>query len=477
LRSSNAQNACFFLLLRKYKKCGGDVLGIYLGKRRFSMSMETTFLNAPYGGYFHSDIPKGGEELTQVGPGTACGEYLRRFWQPVALSDELKDLPKRIQILGEELVVFRDLSGKVGVLQLFCSHRGASLEFGLVSKRGIRCCYHGWLYDVDGKILETPGEPPESTLKDRLFHGAYPVHEYKGMVFAYMGPPDKKPPFPMYDFFDIPELPKIVIHKYHLPCNWLQVKENAMDPAHLVFLHTIVSGAQFNDDFGKLAEWDFFESPLGMIYTDTRRVGDYIWVRIADYIAPNIHQFPVTGSRSPLAERIFSRAHHTNWAVPVDDRNMIKIRVKHLRQDEEIPTSGNFGEEEERPYEERQRKPGDYEARCSIYDGLARHTREHLASTDRGIIMLRSIPRQGIKAVQSGQDPKGIDRESRKTVATYSSQRLFRVPRASSTEEDNKLLREVARRVAEETLRNPPSLSSSEEREKFKASLERSMCG
>ena len=115
-------------------------------------------------------------ELTQVGPGTPCGEYLRRFWQPIITSAEVQDLPRRLRILGEDLVAFRDKSGAMGLLELYCPHRGTSLEYGLVCDKGLRCCYHGWLFDVDGKILETPGEPPDSTLKDRLYHGAYPVH-------------------------------------------------------------------------------------------------------------------------------------------------------------------------------------------------------------------------------------------------------------------------------------------------------------
>ena len=125
-------------------------------------------LTTPYSAYNYRDVPKEDEELTHVGPGTLGGEYLRRFWQPISHSSELKDLPRRIRILGEDLVLFRDQSGRIGLLQLHCSHRGVSLEFGLLSERGIRCCYHGWLYDVDGRILETPGEPAGSTLKERV---------------------------------------------------------------------------------------------------------------------------------------------------------------------------------------------------------------------------------------------------------------------------------------------------------------------
>src|SRR6266851_3373241 len=151
------------------------------------MVTRAPFLKTRYGGYFHREIPEEDTELTHVGAGTPCGEYMRRFWQPICYSDALGDRPHRVKILGEELVAFRNAEGEAGVLELHCPHRGTSLEFGLVDTRGIRCCYHGWLFGVDGTILETPGEPADSTLKDRLCHGAYPVREHAGLVFAYMG--------------------------------------------------------------------------------------------------------------------------------------------------------------------------------------------------------------------------------------------------------------------------------------------------
>ena len=118
----------------------------------------------PYGGYHRpsSEGPDAG--LTRVGRGTPCGEYLRRHWQPVALSDHLRDLPVAIRILGEDLVVFRDGEGRAGLLERYCSHRNTSLEFGKIEARGLRCCYHGWHYDIDGRILDMPGEPVGSRL-------------------------------------------------------------------------------------------------------------------------------------------------------------------------------------------------------------------------------------------------------------------------------------------------------------------------
>src|SRR5262249_34207753 len=142
------------------------------------------------------DEPEPDLHLTQVGPGTPGGEYLRRFWHPIARVDDLRDVPMPVRLLGEDLVLFRDGRGEIGLLQRHCAHRGTSLEYGMVERCGIRCCYHGWLYDVDGTVLETPGEPADSSLKDRVVLGAYPVRDYRGLVFTYMGPPEQQPEFP-----------------------------------------------------------------------------------------------------------------------------------------------------------------------------------------------------------------------------------------------------------------------------------------
>jgi len=118
----------------------------------------------PFGGYYRRLDAREDVELTHVGPGTPCGEYMRRFWHPVAMSAELGDLHRVVKLLGEELVLFRDLSGRTGLLHKHCCHRRASLEYGIRAERGIRCCYHGWLFDIDGRVLETPGEPETSRI-------------------------------------------------------------------------------------------------------------------------------------------------------------------------------------------------------------------------------------------------------------------------------------------------------------------------
>ena len=215
---------------------------------------------SPFDGYARRATPAPDPELTQVGPGTPGGEYLRRFWQPVAFTRDLDGPPRRVRILGEDLVVFRDRGGRFGVLHLHCAHRGTSLEFGIPLERGLRCCYHGWVYDVDGRCLETPGEPRGSRLRERVWQGAYPTLEFAGLVFAYLGPPDRRPAFPAYDSYEIPGHTLMPAAKFTLPCHWLQIKDNSMDPVHTAFLHALSSGTQFTEAFGQLAELEWQET-------------------------------------------------------------------------------------------------------------------------------------------------------------------------------------------------------------------------
>ena len=422
--------------------------------------MTTTrapFLTQKFGAYHHRDVPEADHEMAQVGPGTPCGEYFRRFWQPVVMTHELKDLPIRMRILGEDLVVFKDKSGQIGAMELHCPHRGTSLEFGIVSERGLRCCYHGWLFNVDGRILETPGEPADSTLKDRLCHGAYPVHEYKGLVFVYMGPPEKKPPFPVLDTYGLDGYQMIAGPRYDWPCNWLQVKENSMDAAHLIYLHTLPGSMGFTQDLAIDAEWDYMETPAGTVYIDTRRKDDKVWIRIADFIPPNIHQFPPnlldieqrTEINHPMA---------TTWTVPLDDTNTMQIGFHRTKEGGPFPmrTNPGFGQDASRPYEERQRTPGDYDAQVNQRT-IAVHALEHLASTDRGVSMLRNMVRRGMRLVQDGADVHSIGVEG-DPAPTYAHDIVLEVPAAATLEADGELLRDLGRRQVNEWIERKPRL-------------------
>ena len=165
------------------------------------MSALPTVTNPPlaFSGYHKEQSAEPDRFLCEVGRGTPGGEYLRRFWQPVAYESELNEVPLRIRALGEDLVVFRDGSGRIGVLHMRCCHRNTSLEFGLIEERGLRCCYHGRLYSVDGTCIDMPGEPAADRLMRSVSQGAYPIHLFAGIIFTYMGPPDRIPVFPVYD--------------------------------------------------------------------------------------------------------------------------------------------------------------------------------------------------------------------------------------------------------------------------------------
>ena len=429
------------------------------------MASRAPFLKNRFGGYFHREVPDEDAELTHVGAGTPGGEYLRRFWQPVCFSDDLGELPLRVRMLGEDLVAFRDRSGVAGLLELHCAHRGTSLEFGLVGDNGIRCCYHGWLFGVDGRIIETPGEPADSTLKDRLFHGAYPVHEYSGIVFAYMGPPAEQPPFPVYDTFERPGYRMIPGRKYFYPCNWLQIMENTMDPVHTAFLHTIVSGAVFTQEFGVLPELEFVETPVGMIYIGTRRVGDNVWARMVEAVLPNLQQVaPIW--EDGHKEQPFSGPMMSRWNVPLDDTHTMLIEFRHVSEeagvtpewwaDRDIMLPGQLAADS---YEASQLHPGDFEAQVSQRP-IAIHGLEHLGASDRGVSMFRNQLRRGQRAVCAGDDPAGLWRENGAPIATYCNNTVVRMPAAGTPEGDKKMMRETGRRLARRYLDNPPLMTA-----------------
>src|SRR2546428_3078128 len=183
--------------------------------------------------------PEENNLLTRVGQGTPMGEMIRRFWVPACLSEELPEPdcdPIRVRLLGEDLIAFRDTEGRAGVMQERCPHRGASLFFGRNEEGGIRCLYHGWKVDVDGKVLDTPCEPAESMIKHHVVHAAYPVVERGDVVWAYLGPKEKQPPFPNYWWTNVPASQRVV-GKIDYACNYLQTVEGTVSDGHNAALH------------------------------------------------------------------------------------------------------------------------------------------------------------------------------------------------------------------------------------------------
>ncbi len=424
-----------------------------------------------FSGYRQQQSLQEDTELTHVGPNTPGGEYLRRFWHPVALVEEIRDLPVAIKILDEELVIFRDRSGAIGLLHRHCSHRGASLEFGIISERGIRCCYHGWLYDVDGTILETPSEEDGAKIRRRLSQGAYPTHEFAGVVFAYMGPIEEMPPFPMYDTFTYPKSDRFVPYKFEQPCNWLQAHENGADPIHTAFLHARVAKVQFTPEFLELPTLDFFETPIGLLSVATRRVGDRFWIRASDVILPNSAQFG-TGFFGEDDELFLLTGHLSRWIVPVDDVNCLAMGIRHLNETDPA-RAGNeskiglnkvdfMGQSADRPYEDRQRNPGDYDAQVSQRP-IAIHENENLASTDRGVSMLRRQLRKGIQAVAKGGKFDLPVRYPDGRVPTYNHVVVLKVPVRPGVD-DTELCHEFGRRVARIVIESASELPQDRER-------------
>ena len=444
-------------------------------------SKRPPFITKPLSAYHHRDVPKEDEYLTHVGPGTPAGEYLRRFWQPVAYLQQLTDLPLRLEIMGEELVLFRDGRGQLGLLELHCSHRGTSLEFGLIEERGIRCCYHGWLFDVQGGILDTPLEPAGSTLKDRLCHGAYPVREYSGIVFAYMGPPDKMPEFPVFDLFQLPgytaQCKGVSGIPSHRPCNWLQLVDNLLDPLHEEILHAGISGIQFYnkenrplEELAIIGQGEFVETPTGIMTLDIRRVDDCVWVRNIEYIWPNMAALtlqtpPFPPNFGPDRDEVHEIPTSITWFVPVDDCNTLGFGFVLTPIGESNPYITDpmpalLSIRGGRPYEEQQRTPGDFEAQVSQRP-IARHALEHLGVSDRGVILYRKEMRKAIRGVEGGEDPPGILRWTGKTIPTYGGDTIMRMPPAPTEEEDSKLITRRARAMAKRYLKAPPHLQRS----------------
>lgn len=364
-------------------------------------------------------VPEIDPELTRVGPGTPCGELMRRYWQPVCTSRNLGDLPRRIRILGEDLVAFRDGSGRPGVLFFRCSHRGTSLEYGRIEEQGIRCCYHGWLYDVAGNVLDMPLEPADSKVKEHLQHPCYPVQEFGGLVFAYMGPPEQMPLLPKYDILLRPggQLTARMGPRVGgaTDCNWLQSEENLMDALHTVWLHTVHSGAQFpTQAHATLPERLVYEeTEMGMRFLMTRRMKDGKWADVIwEMIMPlNIH---LTYTDEPRTDKVTS----VSFCIPVDDTHQLGATIRWL-PDGADPTELTGRERlapagrGERDYEYRQRYPDDKEAQEGQGE-IVIHGLEHHVSSDEGVLMFRNILRTAIQTVKEGKDPKGILRDPAK---------------------------------------------------------------
>src|SRR5689334_21543474 len=375
--------------------------------------------------------------LTEVGPGTPCGELMRRYWQPIATSASVQEVPRKVRVLGEDLVLFRDRKGRAGLLYPRCMHRGTWLYYGRIEADGIRCCYHGWLFDVEWSCLDHPCEPDGGRHRDNARQPWYPVGERYGLGCAYVGPPEKKPVLPRYDnlenlasdeelfshvggFFATGDYSPPVV-----PYSWLQMNDNVMDPFHVHVLHSTFSGVQFHQKFSLMPKVDFFYADHGVCYSAVRQLeGGREVDRISSWLMPNIMSVPDIRFKEGQSDGV-------SWVVPVDDSHYVQAFVM------KMPKGGGgfaltingktWGTMTE---EEHQRFPGDYEAQAG-QGPISLHSEEHLVTSDRGIMLQRKLLEKQIEIVAQGGDPVGVNFDPSKALVNIRSGNFYRAARAA----------------------------------------------
>ena len=407
---------------------------------------EDNFVNQDFRGYNQAIVPKIDECLARTNSKTPCGEYLRRYWHPVALTSEVSETPKEIRILGEDLVIFKTTKGNIGLVHKACPHRRASMVYGKTEERGIRCCYHGWLFSPDGKILETPGEEPDlkqaEKLRETFKLGAYPVIEFNGLIFSYLGPMDKVPEFPLYDAFEIPGNTSSP-YRINYNCNWIQVLDAIMDPVHTSFLHGQSSGIQFSKGFAEVGEIEFYERGIQYLGCNTRRINDNVWVRVNELILPNFTQAGAAFAADGTKSRYFGRSSFTRWVVPVDDYNCVALAWANFGERGDPIEYNNqegfekieSGEIVNRTKEEKQKNPGDAEA-VEGMGTISRHKGEHLMPTDQGVMIYRRRIRKLIKNLDDGQDPPQPQKIKGKHVRTNGQDTVLRAPKRNENDKE-----------------------------------------
>ena len=355
------------------------------------------------------------ERLTRIGPGTAMGEVMRRYWFPVATVPDLDRDPVRwVKILGEQLVLFRSDDGALGLLQERCPHRGASLAYGIPAERGLRCCYHRWLFDAQGHCLEQPGEGAESSFKEKVCIQAYPVQELGGLIFAYLGPAPV-PLLPRWDLLVREDLER-EIGFVELPCNWLQIMENSVDPVHTEYLHSKFTNYRLKKQ-GKPAaakiqhhkqiRFEVFEYGIRKfrLHEGEREDSD-------DWQIGHPLLFPNTLAVGD------ARTAQFQFRTPIDDTHTL-IYWYWTR-----PRPGGTGALDphaikvaENPYQEkhgafRLDNVNGQDMMTWVTQGpIADRSNERLGVTDQGVILLRKLLEEQLERVEHGEDPIGVVRD------------------------------------------------------------------
>jgi nitrite reductase/ring-hydroxylating ferredoxin subunit len=378
--------------------------------------------------------------MTRVGPGTPAGDLLRRYWQPVALEDELAGpRPVRaVRVLGQDLVLFRDEQGRLALIDRDCPHRGADLAFGRLEDGGLRCPFHGWLFDATGQCIDTPAEPEGSRLCTRIRQRAYPVQLRGGIVFGYLGQ-GEAPAFPEFDCFVAPDS-HVFAFKGHFDCNWLQALEVGMDPAHASYLHRFFQDEDTSASYGKQFRGASADSSMpitqvlreygrpdirventdyGMRLTALRHISeDLTHVRVTNVVFPQAFVIPMSSEMTisqwhvPIDDTsCYWYAIFTSFTGPVDKAQMRAQRLELYELPDYMPRrnrANNYG------YDVREQASETYTGMgmdINVHDQWAvesqgriqDRTREHLGTTDKGIIAFRRMLVAAIEATRAGQ--------------------------------------------------------------------------
>ena len=385
--------------------------------------------------------------LTRTGPGTPMGEMMRRYWIPALLSWEIPEPdcpPVRVKLFAEPLVMFRDSDGRIGLLDEFCAHRGTSLWLGRNEQRGLRCVWHGWKYDVTGQCVHQLNETDETSFAHKIRVKSYPTCELGGVVWAYMGPPEKVPPLPKFGWTQVAETHRHV-SKVIEECNWLQGLEGGLDQSHVGILHKSFRHDQANpgslpDSFnarGGSPSFDIEPTSFGHRYVAIRPLGErQRYVRGYNFVMPFTQIRPFSPKNEAEAEKKFNPGHM--W-VPIDDENcvvwnwMYSWGKEPLTDDDRTERSLANGPDnvDQKTFRSFRRKENDWlidramqrkenfsgivgvntqdRAVQELQGRIADRTKEHLGPADQAIIVARQVLLQAVKAVRAGEDPPGTD--------------------------------------------------------------------
>jgi phthalate 4,5-dioxygenase oxygenase subunit len=383
------------------------------------------------------------ERLTRVSKGTPMGELMRRYWQPILLSSELPETdgaPVRVRVLGEDLIAFRDTSGRVGLVDAYCPHRRAPLFFGRNEECGLRCVYHGWKFDVDGKCVDLPSEPADSKMKEHIAITAYPTFEKADTIWCYMGPKNKRPPYPDYEWLRTPPSHRHITKTFEA-ANWLQALEGGLDTAHSSYLHRnkMWAGNKLRQRDGA-PRLEVERTDYGYYYVSHRNQGDEgTYVRLYQYIMPwqqmrggvtkdeKRYDVPKLDGHiwMPIDDESCFVWNFT-WAIdhnhPIPHDYMIKMDIQTGRgPDDLIPGTFKLKKNPSNDYliDRELQKTTSFTgivgtntqdmAVQECMSPIVDRSQENLGSSDKAIIAMRNLLLEATRAVERGEEPKGVD--------------------------------------------------------------------